>query len=395
MTGHRKSARDGSQQSPSILREQPEQPLPASRPRAEASQIDPLQIGGRAFSSGHALIVGEVAQTHDGSLGLAHAFVDAVASAGADAVKFQTHIADAESTPGEPWRVHFSTQDETRFDYWRRMEFTEEQWRGLSDHAEQRGLLFLSSPFSVEAVDLLERIGVPAWKVASGEALDRALLGRVLETNLPVLVSTGLSLMSEVDDVVGLLRRRDVSFAILQSTSLYPCPPDKIGIELLGAIRERYRCAVGLSDHSGTIYASLAAATLGASVIEIHVTLSRDMFGPDVSSSVTIAELRQLVEGVRFIERMRAGTADKDEVTHELWDTRRIFTRSLVSLRDLTAGSVVRREDLVAKKPGTGVPPERESEVIGRRLRRDVAKNEILSEDDLEAISSPIGEDAE
>src|SRR5215471_8334229 len=121
------------------------------------------------------LIVAEVAQAHDGSLGFAHAFIDAIAAAGADAVKFQTHIAAAESTPAEPWRVKFSRQDETRYDYWRRMEFTEAQWRGLKAHADERGLLFLSSPFSVEAVDLLARVGVAAWKIASGEVSTRPM----------------------------------------------------------------------------------------------------------------------------------------------------------------------------------------------------------------------------
>src|SRR5216684_4034609 len=115
------------------------------------------------------IVVGEVAQTHDGSLGLAHAFVDAIAAAGADAVKFQTHIAAAESTPGEPWRVKFSKQDASRYDYWKRMEFSEEQWHGLKRHADEKRLLFLSSPFSLEAVELLARVGVPAWKIASGE----------------------------------------------------------------------------------------------------------------------------------------------------------------------------------------------------------------------------------
>ena len=127
-------------------------------------------------------VIGEVAQAHDGSLGLAHAYIDAIADAGADAVKFQTHIAHAESTPAEPWRVKFSLQDATRYEYWRRMEFTEDQWLGLRRHADERGLLFLSSPFSVEAVELLRRVGVAAWKVASGEVDDRALFDAMVQT---------------------------------------------------------------------------------------------------------------------------------------------------------------------------------------------------------------------
>ena len=130
-----------------------------------------FDIADRPVGTGHpCFIIGEVAQAHDGSLGMAHAYIDAIADAGADAVKFQTHIAAEESTPDEMWRVKFSYQDDSRFDYWRRMEFTEAQWRGLADHAGEKGLVFLSSPFSVAAVELLARIGVPAWKIASGRA---------------------------------------------------------------------------------------------------------------------------------------------------------------------------------------------------------------------------------
>src|SRR5262245_49617347 len=128
------------------------------------------------------MIIGEVAQAHDGSLGMAHCFIDAIAQAGADAVKFQTHIAAAESTSTEPWRVKFSPQDATRYDYWRRMEFTEGQWQGLKHHVEDRGLKFLSSPFSLEAVDLLTRVGVAAWKIASGEAGNIPLFERIAGT---------------------------------------------------------------------------------------------------------------------------------------------------------------------------------------------------------------------
>ena len=131
------------------------------------------------------LIIGEIAQAHDGSLGTAHAYIDAIAAAGADAVKFQTHIAAAESSPSEPWRVKFSLQDATRFEYWKRMEFTEEQWIGLKEHANSRNLMFISSPFSIEAVNLLERVGVAAWKVASGEVGNAPMLSRMISTGHP------------------------------------------------------------------------------------------------------------------------------------------------------------------------------------------------------------------
>jgi N,N'-diacetyllegionaminate synthase len=333
------------------------------------------------------LVVGEVAQSHDGSLGLAHAFIDAIAGAGADAVKFQTHIAAAESTPGEPWRVKFSRQDASRYDYWKRMEFTEEEWRGLKTHATERGLLFLSSPFSSEAVALLERIGMEAWKVASGEVNNTVLLDEMLKSKKPMLLSSGMSSLGEVDAAVAQIRAADVPFAVMQCTSMYPCPPEKIGIDMLDVYRERYGAPVGLSDHSGTIYPGLAAATIGCDILEIHVAFSREMFGPDVPSSVTTSELKQLVEGVRFIEAMRAGAVDKDTMAGELSPLRALFTKSVVVRDDLPAGTVLGSEHLTVKKPGTGIPAARLHELVGRRLRQAVSADHLLSESDLEDAS--------
>ena len=334
--------------------------------------------------SGRCLVVGEVAQAHDGSLGTAHAFIDAIAAAGADAVKFQTHIAAAESTPAEPWRVRFSPQDATRYDYWRRMEFTEEQWHGLKRHADERGLLFLSSPFSFEAVDLLSRVGVAAWKVASGEVSNAPLLDQMADTGLPVWISSGMSPLAETDAAVARLRARGAEVTVMQCTSAYPCPPEKVGVELVPFFAARYGCPAGLSDHSGTIFPSLAAATLGAAVVEVHVTLSREAFGPDVPASVTTAELRTLAEGVRFIERMRAAPADKDALAADAAPLRALFMKSVVAARALPEGHVLSREDVALKKPGTGIPAERVEEVVGRRLSAAVAQDELLSEEHLE-----------
>jgi N,N'-diacetyllegionaminate synthase len=342
-------------------------------------------IGGRPVGAGHpCLIVAEVAQAHDGSLGTAHAYIDAAARAGADAVKFQTHLAAAESTPGEPWRVRFSPQDSTRYDYWKRMEFSDEQWYGLARHARERGLLFLSSPFSLDAVELLLKAEVPAWKVASGEVGNRPFLERLGHTGLPVILSSGMSPLAEVDAAVALLRRCEAEVVVLQCTSAYPCPPEKIGLNLLEEYRTRYDCPVGLSDHSGTIYPGLAGAAVGMDMLEVHLVLSRELFGPDVPASVTSEELRQLVDGVRFIERMRAHPIAKDEMARETAPLRALFTKSVVANVDLPAGTVLTAEVLAVKKPGTGIPAERFHEVVGRRLRRAVAADELLRDEDFE-----------
>ena len=336
------------------------------------------------LQQGRCFIIGEVGLAHDGSLGYAHAFVDEVARAGADAVKFQTHIAAAESTAAEPFRVAFSSKDATRYDYWKRLEFSEAEWQGLANHARDQGLTFLSSPFSREAVQVLSRVGMAMWKIGSGEVSNLPLLDVITATGQPVLLSSGMSDLAELDKAVERVRGTGVPLAVLQCTTAYPCPPERIGLNMIQVFRERYGCFVGLSDHSGTVYPGIAAAALGANVLEVHVTMSRGMFGPDVPASVTMEELRVLVEGVRFVERMYAHPVDKDLAARDVAPLRDIFTKSLVAQSELAAGTVLTEAHLGLKKPGTGMPAEHLSSVVGRRLRRALAPNEQLRADDLE-----------
>lgn len=328
-------------------------------------------------------IIGEVAQTHEGSLGQAHAFIDVIADAGADAVKFQTHIADAESSPAEPWRIKFSPQDKTRQDYWRRMEFTAEQWAGLKTHAEDRGLTFLSSPFSLEAVDLLEKIGITAWKVASGEVSNLLLLDAILATGKPVLLSSGMSGWGELDRAVERVKRAGNELAVFQCTTAYPCPPEQTGLNVLGVMRSRYQCPVGLSDHSGEIYAGLAAVTLGAALVEVHVTLSPRMFGPDVPCSLTPEDLASLVRGVDAIHRMINAPVDKDEAVTGKENLRITFGQSLCARRDMVAGENLQLADLATRKPGTGVPAAAYESFLGKTLVRSIRRGEFLRWEDI------------
>ncbi len=329
------------------------------------------------------LVVAEVAQAHDGSLGTAHAYIEAVARAGADAVKFQVHIAHAESTLDEPWRVRFSPQDETRFDYWQRMEFSEAQWVGLRAHAHELGLEFHASPFSLEAVDLLTRVGVDRWKIASGEVGNIQLLEAVSKSGCPVIVSSGMSDLAEVSAAVSLLRTRGTEVTVLQCTSAYPCPPEQLGLRLMEVYRERLGVDVGLSDHSATIAAGIAAVALGAVMLEVHVTLSRQAFGPDVAASITLEELAELVRGVRFVEAALGGSVAVDKAEEQA-SMRSLFTRSVAPVTDLPAGHVLRATDLTLKKPGSGFAPDQISELVGRSLARDVSAVRLLRPEDLE-----------
>jgi N,N'-diacetyllegionaminate synthase len=329
------------------------------------------------------MVIGEVAQAHDGSLGFAHAYIDAIATAGADAVKFQTHIAEAESTPGEPWRVRFSPQDASRFDYWKRTAFTEDQWLGLKRHADDRGIAFLSSPFSLEAAQMLQRIGVAGWKIASGEFNNLQTLDFVLGTGLPILLSTGMSGYEDIDRAVARISAHGNALTLFQCTTAYPCPPGKIGLNLIPELRRRYGCSVGLSDHSGTIFPGLAAATIGIEALEVHVTMSREMFGPDVPASLTTSELKLLVQGIRFIETMKASPVDKQQAAAEAALMRRLFSKSVVVRGNLPAGTILLEGDLALRKPGTGIPAHRLQELIGCRLLRSMANGEMLAEADI------------
>jgi N-acetylneuraminate synthase len=264
------------------------------------------------------------------------------------------------------------------------MEFAEAQWAGLKKHADETGLLFLSSPFSEEAVDLLTRVGVPAWKVPSGEVGTTPLFDRMMETGLPMLLSTGMSSFGEVDEAVRRIRSRGLPFAVLQCTSAYPCPLEKVGLNMIGEFRGRYGCPVGLSDHSGSIFPGLAAVALGCEVLEVHVTLSREAFGPDVPVSLTTEELRRLVEGARAIETLLNNPVDKDALALEMAPMRSVFSKSVVARRDLPAGAILSEEDLAVKKPGNGIPARRLRELVGARLKRDLGSNEAIREEDVE-----------
>lgn len=329
-------------------------------------------------------IIAEVAQSHDGNLNFAHAFIDEAARAGADAIKFQTHIAAAETTPAEPWRVKFSRIDATRFDYWRRMEFTEDEWRGLAAHAGELGLAFISTPFSMEAVSLLERVGMPLWKIASGEVTNLPLLRRVAATGAPVLLSSGMSGWNELDEAVDALRQEGADFAVLQCTSAYPCPPEQTGLNVLADLSSRYGCPVGLSDHSGEIYSSLGAVALGASILEIHVTFHRGMFGPDVPASVTFEDLRRLVDGADVISRALRNPVDKNADAERLAPMRKIFTKSLLARTALKAGHVLAEDDFVLKKPGNGLPASALPRLAGAVLLADVDVDHVFDWTDVQ-----------
>lgn len=337
----------------------------------------------RYAEEGRTFVIAEIAQAHDGSVGILHSFVEAVAATGVDAVKFQVHIADAESSALEPFRVRFSSVDATRYDYWKRMELPLSEWVRLKEKCDSLGVEFLATPFSNAAVDLLEQVGVCRYKVGSGDAANHLLLEKIARTGKEVILSTGLGELSELDEAVAFLKARGLPCAVMQCTTRYPTAADDVGLAWLSRFRERYGCPVGLSDHSGRIYAGLGAVALGAVAVEAHVAFDRRMFGPDARSSLEVDEFAQLVEGIRFLEKARRSGPDKslDDGKREL---RRMFGKSLAVCRDLPAGHVLAFEDLEGKKPADGgLPVADMDKVIGRALSRDKQCWEFLRQEDL------------
>lgn len=346
--------------------------------------MNQFDIAGHRIGNGlRPFIIAEVGQAHDGSLGLAHSFIDAASKSRVDAVKFQTHIANSESTIDEPFRVKFSLQDETRYDYWRRMEFTAEQWAGLAQHAKEKDLVFLSSPFSIEAVELLEKIGIAAWKIGSGEFWSNQMLRAMMDTRKPLLISTGMSDWSDINEMASQLTEDEYPFCLFQCTSSYPTPLGDIGLNVLDDISTKLGCPVGLSDHSGSIFPSIAAMARDAALIEVHMTLAREMFGPDVSSSLTIEELKVLVQFRDAIWLMNQNPVDKDEMAGRLKGVRDLFSKSIALNRDLCSGHVLNREDVCLKKPGTGISIKEIDKVVGKVLKHDVGTNRLLRWEDL------------
>jgi len=312
---------------------------------------------------------------HDGSLGNALNLIDLAAQLGADIVKFQTHIAAAETLRDAPMPPYF--KGEPRFEYFQRTGFTAAQWRQLKEHADACGIEFISSPFSIEAVDLLESIGMGRYKIPSGEVTNLPYLAYIAKLKKPVILSSGMSSWAELDAAVNTIRAEHNDLCILQCTSEYPTPYEQVGLNILGELRERYQTPVGFSDHTSTIFAPLAAVSLGATVIEKHLTFSRAMYGSDAKNALEPAEFAQMVAGIRAIETMLATPIDKNAI--ERYQTmKEIFEKSIVAAVDIPAHTVITAPMLAFKKPGTGIPAAEVESVLGKTSRQHIAKDTLI-----------------
>jgi len=329
-------------------------------------------------------IIAEVGLAHDGSLGMAHSYIDAVAKTGADAIKFQTHIASAESSDKELFRVKVFPQDSTRYNYWERTSFSENEWRGLKKHADEENLVFLSSPFSIEAVKLLRRIGISAWKIASGETNNLLILNEIAKGKEPVFLSSGMSYIKELNTSLKILEKSSTPTLLMQCTNHYPCPPEYLGLNMIQEYEELFNIPVGFSDHSGEVASGVAAVSLGAKALEVHITWHKDSFGPDVKASLTIEELYQLVHGVRIVEKALNNPIDKDSLTDDMSEMRELFTKGLYANWDIDKGDIIDKNKIVTKKPCIGIPVSQYDNVIGKVAKKHIKKDESITWEDLQ-----------
>ncbi len=341
-----------------------------------------MQIGDRTVGDGEkAFIIAEVGLSHEGSLGLAHSYIDAIAATGADAVKFQTHLPEAESTVDELFRVPFSYEDKTRWDYWSRTGFDAEGWQGLADHCKEKDILFLSSPFSVQAVELLDNLAMPAFKVASGNLTNPEILQSMVKTGKPLIFSSGLSSWEDLRKIAQFCSDYKIDGALMQCTSRYPSPLQKVGLNIISDIENELGLISGISDHSGTVFPALASMALGHALIEVHAVFDRGMFGPDVKASLTMSELTHLTEARDAFQLMRQ-PVNKNAAADKMDKMKDLFGWSLALKNDLPAGTVIEETDLCLKKPGTGLDYTKSTNLIGKTLSVDVPSNRLLKMED-------------
>ena len=329
-------------------------------------------------------LIAEIAQAHEGSLGILHSYIDAVAKTGVQAIKFQMHIAEAESSIHEPFRVKFSKEDATRFDYWKRMQFSLDQWKGIKEHCDAVGLDFVCSPFSNLAVDWLEEIDVKIYKIGSGEVNNLLLLEKICSTGKPIIISSGMSSFEELDKTVNFLKSNNAQFSILQCTTAYPTKPEQFGLNVIKELKDRYDVPIGFSDHSAKVATGIAAVALGAEILEFHVVFHRDIFGPDAIASLTIEETKLLVDSVHDIQFSMDNPIDKNN-NNQFKELKSIFEKSLAVNKDLPINHVITFDDLESKKPkGFGISATDFQRVIGKKLNKQKSQWDFLNEEDLE-----------
>ncbi|RME32468.1 MAG: polyhydroxyalkanoate biosynthesis repressor PhaR [Gammaproteobacteria bacterium] len=345
-----------------------------------------FEIAGRRIGPDHPpLVIAEIGINHGGSLEVACEMVDAAADAGVEVVKHQTHVVEDEMSSAAK-RVIPGNADISIYDIMAACALDEEEERRLKQHVESRGMIFISTPFSRAAADRLERMGVPAYKIGSGECNNYPLLRHVAAFGKPVILSTGMNTMESIAKSVAILEENGVPYALLHTTNLYPTPPGLVRLGAMTELAEAFPNAViGLSDHTTDNYACLGAVALGASILERHFTDRMDREGPDIACSMDPDACRQLIEGSRILQLERGG--HKGPVPEEQVTIDFAFA-TLVTIAPVAAGEPFTMENLWVKRPGTGpLLAEHFEAVLGKRATRDLPADVHVGPEDIEGWS--------
>lgn len=328
------------------------------------------------------LIIAEAGVNHNGDLSMARQLIEAAAEAGADIVKFQTFNADRLVTARAckaAYQIQTTDSDESQYTMLRRLELTPDMHRELICHCKQKCIRFLSTGFDIESVDLLVKLGVDRIKIPSGEITNLPYLRHVGRLGKPIILSTGMATLGEIEAAIEVLERagaRRSQITVLHCNTEYPTPMTDVNLRAMLTIQTAFGVPVGYSDHTEGIEVTIAAVALGASMIEKHFTLDRQLPGPDHKASLEPDELKGMVRAVRNIEQA-LGSATKLPSQSEK-KNKGIVRKSVVAARPIQAGETFSEENLTAKRPGTGLSPMRWDEVLGRIARRDFAADELI-----------------
>lgn len=329
-------------------------------------------------------IIAEIGSVHDGSIGNALKLIDVVRACGADCAKFQVHLAEFETRIDAPNPGYFS--NESRYDYFKRTAFTKSEWIHLKKYCKTTGLDFMASVFSNEAVDLLYDIGCRNFKIPSGEVSNIPLFEHLISfantEKIKVYLSSGMSSMAEVDQAMKLLDHNNIEMCVFQCSSIYPCPDDKVGLNVITQMKELYDCQIGFSDHTETLSASLGAITLGAEVIEKHITFSRNMYGSDAPLAMEPKEFNRFCKEIRALSQMLSSPIDKNNI-REYTNMREIFSKSICAKKEMKIGTKLTANDLIYLKPGTGIPAANYKSIIGKKLTKSIKAQEFITQEHL------------
>jgi sialic acid synthase SpsE len=342
--------------------------------------VKEIEIAGRAIGSEHPpFVIAEVGINHEGDFTKAIRMIDAAASAGADCVKFQCHITEDEMIPTDMTPGKIST--EKLWDIIKRCELTEKEERKVQAHCAEKNILFLSTPFSRAAADRLQSMGVPGFKIGSGECNNYPLLDHIARFRKPIILSTGMNDLDSIARAVRTIQAHDCPLMLMHCTSIYPTPYNKVRLGAIGDLQESFGLPVGLSDHSLGIYACLGAVALGASALEKHFTISRNWPGPDVPISIEPAELAEMVKGSRAIWEARGGHKGVLPEEQPVID---FAYATIVTIRSIAAGEVFSRDNVWVKRPGSGpIRAEFFEGILGKMAARSVPADVHLAPEDI------------